>query len=57
MFFAHRQVVEKVVALKDYADVAFGQLAPLLALHVMDSLRPEPVFALPVIIEQREHIQ
>src|SRR5215472_2018606 len=53
--FAYREVVEKVVALKDHAYVALGEIGALLALHFVDGLLAKPIFALPAIIEQRQH--
>src|ERR1700756_3251216 len=53
----HRQIVEQVITLKDHADIALGQLRPLLALHLVDTLLAEPVLAIPAVIEQRENIQ
>ena len=52
----HCQIIEQVITLKHHPDIALGQLAPLLALHVMDSLLAKPVFTLPAVIQQRQHI-
>ena len=53
----HGEVVEQVVALKDHAHILLGELGALLALHLVHALLAEPVFALPLVIEQGEHIE
>src|SRR5579859_157417 len=54
--FLHSEIVEQVIALEDHADVAFGHLAALLALHGVDGFVAKPIFALPSIVKQREDI-
>ena len=55
--FLNGKIVEQVIALEDHSDIAFGQLAPLFAFHEVGGLLAEPVFAGPLVVEKRQHVQ
>ena len=55
--FLNGKIVQQMIALEDHSDIALSQLAPLLAFHEVGGLLAEPVFAGPLVVEKRQHVQ
>src|ERR1700761_721903 len=55
--FRNVEIVEQMIALKNHADVAPGQLCPLLAVHGVNGFPLNPVGSKPLVVKERQHIE
>ena len=55
--FLHGEVIEQVVALEDHSDILLRQFGCAVCVSVVHGLFAEPILALPLVVEQREHVK